>query len=60
MQFLKTSTVGFTRQKGYAMNQSYNENIFTVSATEADPLEAIVRRGAKLMRQAVLETEVTQ
>ncbi|MCA1603191.1 MAG: IS256 family transposase [Acidobacteria bacterium] len=42
------------------MNPSYNENIFTVSANEADPLEAIVRRGAKLMLEAALETEVTE
>jgi len=42
------------------MNQSYNENMFTVSDKEADPLEAIVRRGAKLMLQVALETEVTE
>ncbi|MBA3573020.1 MAG: IS256 family transposase [Pyrinomonadaceae bacterium] len=40
------------------MNQSYNENIFTVSATEPDPLEAIVRRGARVMLEAALEHEV--
>lgn len=60
MQFLISSTVGFTRQKGYTINQSYNENIFTVSDKETDPLEAIVRRGAKLMLQVALETEVTE
>lgn len=40
------------------MNQSYNENIFTVSATEPDPLEAIVRRGARVMLESALEHEV--
>jgi transposase-like protein len=42
------------------MTQSYNENIFTVSSDEPDPLEAIVRRGAKVMLQAALEQEVEQ
>jgi transposase-like protein len=42
------------------MNPSYNKNICTVSEKEADPLEAIVRRGAKLLLEAALETEVTE
>ena len=42
------------------MNQSYNETIFTVSATEPDPLEAIVQRGARVMLQAALEHEVCE
>lgn len=41
------------------MQKEYNENIFTVSSQEPDPLEAIVRRGAKVMLQAALEQEVT-
>ena len=40
------------------MNQSDNESIFTVSAQEHDPLEAIVRRGARVMLEAALEHEV--
>ncbi len=40
------------------MNQSYNENIFTVSAKEPDPLEAIARRGARVLLEAALEHEV--
>jgi transposase-like protein len=42
------------------MSQSYNENFFTVSPDEPDPLEAIVRRGARVMLQAALEQEVAQ
>ncbi len=34
--------------------------IFTVSAKEDDPIEALVRRGAKAMLQAALEQEVDQ
>ena len=40
------------------MQEFYNEQIFTVSATEDDPIEALVRRGAKVMLQAALEHEV--
>ena len=40
------------------MSESYTENIFTVSAKEPDPLEAIVRRGAQAMLQAAVEHEV--
>ena len=42
------------------MNQSYNENIFTVAANEHDPLEAIVRRGARVMLEAALDQEVCE
>jgi transposase-like protein len=42
------------------MNQFYNEQMFSVSSGEDDLLEALVRRGAKVMLQAALETEVTQ
>ena len=42
------------------MNEVYNERMFTVSATEADPIEALVRRGAKAMLQAALEHEVSE
>jgi putative transposase len=40
------------------MSESYTESIFTVSAQEPDPLEAIVRRGARVMLEAALEHEV--
>jgi transposase-like protein len=42
------------------MQASYNENIFTVSSDEPHPLEAIVRRGARVMLQAALEHEVVE
>lgn len=42
------------------MSASYNETIFTVSSDEPDPLEAIVRRGARVMLQAALEHEVVE
>lgn len=42
------------------MQEFYNEQIFTVSAKEDDPIEALVRRGAKVMLQAALEQEVTE
>lgn len=42
------------------MQKEYNENIFTVSSEEQDPLEAIVRRGARVMLQAAVEQEVTE
>jgi len=42
------------------MNEVYNERMFSVSATEADPIEALVRRGAKVMLQAALEQEVCE
>jgi transposase-like protein len=34
--------------------------MFTVSSSEDDPIEALVRRGAKVMLQAALEQEVSQ
>ncbi|MEJ7617906.1 MAG: hypothetical protein WKF30_13310 [Pyrinomonadaceae bacterium] len=37
------------------MQEFYNEQIFTVSAKEDDPIEALVRRGAKVMLEAALE-----
>jgi len=40
------------------MKEFYNEQMFTVSAKEDDPIEALVRRGAKVMLQAALEQEV--
>jgi len=42
------------------MNPIYNQQMFTVSSSEDDPIEALVRRGAKVMLQAALEQEVTQ
>ena len=42
------------------MNTSYNRQIFSVSSAEDDPLEALVRRGAKVMLQAALEDEVSE
>ncbi len=42
------------------MKEFYNEQIFTVSAKEDDPIEALVRRGAKVMLEAALEQEVQQ
>ena len=42
------------------MQEFYNEQIFTVSAKEDDPIEALVRRGAQVMLQAALEQEVQQ
>ncbi len=42
------------------MSEFYNTQMFSVSATEDDPLEALVRRGAKVMLQAALEDEVSQ
>jgi transposase-like protein len=42
------------------MNEFYNGQMFTVSSAEADPLEALVRRGAKVMLQAALEQEVSE
>lgn len=41
------------------MSESYNESIFTVSAKEHDPLEAIARRGARMLLESALEQEVT-
>jgi transposase-like protein len=40
------------------MQEFYNERIFSVSEKEGDPIEALVRRGAKVMLQAALEQEV--
>jgi transposase-like protein len=42
------------------MKEFYNEQLFTVSAQEADPIEALVRRGAQVMLEAALEQEVQQ
>ncbi len=42
------------------MTEFYNERMFTVSLTEDDPLEALVRRGAKVMLHAALEQEVNE
>ncbi len=40
------------------MQGFYNEQMFTVSAKEDDPIEALVRRGAQVMLQEALEQEV--
>jgi len=42
------------------MSEFYNTQMFTVSTTEDDPIEALVRRGAKVMLQAALEHEVSE
>ncbi len=42
------------------MNEVYNTQMFTVSSKDDDPIEALVRRGAKVMLQAALEQEVMQ
>ncbi len=42
------------------MQEFYNQRMFTVSSKEADPIEALVRRGAKVMLEAALEQEVEQ
>lgn len=42
------------------MNTSYNEKMFTISDCEDDPIEALVRRGAKVMLHAALEHEVSE
>jgi len=42
------------------MNTSYNGNMFTISSSEDDPIEALVRRGAKVMLQTALEQEVSE
>ena len=42
------------------MNLSSHEALLTVALGESDPLETIVRRGAKLLLQAALEAEVTE
>ena len=42
------------------MNLSSHESFLTVSPQEGDPLETIVRRGAKLLLQAALEAEVSE
>ncbi len=42
------------------MKEFYNQQMFTVSATEDDPIEALVRRGAQVMLQTALEQEVQQ
>lgn len=42
------------------MNEFYNTQMFSVSSAEDDPLEALVRRGAKIMLQAALEQEMSE
>lgn len=42
------------------MKPIYNQQIFTVSEKDDDPIEALVRRGAKVMLQAALEHEVAE
>jgi transposase-like protein len=42
------------------MNRSSHEDLLTVAPGEGDPLEIIVRRGAKVLWQAALEAEVTE
>ena len=42
------------------MNTSYNGKMFTIPSAEDDPIEALVRRGAKVMLQAALEQEVSE
>ncbi len=42
------------------MNEFYNTQMFSVSCAEDDPIEALVRRGAKVMLQAALEQEVSE
>ena len=42
------------------MNLSSHEALLTVAPNEGDPLETIVRRGAKLLLQSALEAEVTE
>jgi transposase-like protein len=42
------------------MNLSSHEALLSVAPGEGDPLETIVRRGAKLLLQAALEAEVTE
>lgn len=42
------------------MNTLYNTPMFTVSSADDDPIEALVRRGAKVMLQAALEQEVSE
>jgi len=40
------------------MTEFYNQQMFSVAATEDDPIEALVRRGAQVMLQTALEHEV--
>ncbi len=42
------------------MNEFYNQQMFSVSSADDDPIEALVRRGAKVMLQAALEQEVSE
>ncbi len=42
------------------MQEFYNTQMFSVSEKEHDPIEALVRRGAKVMLQAALEQEVSE
>lgn len=42
------------------MNLSSHEALLSVAPGEGDPLETIVRRGAKLLLQSALEAEVTE
>ncbi len=42
------------------MREFYNERMFTVSSKDDDPIEALARRGAKVMLEAALEQEVSE
>lgn len=42
------------------MQEFYNAQMFTVSEKDSDPVEALVRRGARVMLQAALEQEVSE
>ncbi len=42
------------------MHEVYNTQMFSVSSLEDDPIEALVRRGAKVMLQIALEQEVSE
>ena len=42
------------------MNLSSHEALLSIAPNEGDPLETIVRRGAKLLLQAALEAEVSE
>lgn len=42
------------------MKRIYNEKMFSVSEKEEDPIESLVRRGARLMLEQALEEEVVE
>lgn len=42
------------------MNLSSHEELLAIAPSEGDPLETIVRRGAKLLLQAALDAEVAE